>query len=73
MPSDETLLKEISHLLDADPGINATHIIVTVDDGVVTLAGEVHSQEARWMANAAIKHLSGIKEIIDTLLVTSFT
>ena len=73
MLSDETLLKEVSHLLNADSGINTSHITVTVNDRVVTLAGEVHSYTAKWMAKKTIEHIRGIKDIIDNLEVTSFT
>lgn len=72
MPNDETLHKEVSHLLRSDPGLNATHIVVAVHEGTVILSGEVHSYTAKWMAKEAVKHVHGIKEIKDNLQVCPF-
>ncbi|MBY0292597.1 MAG: BON domain-containing protein [Alphaproteobacteria bacterium] len=69
MRPDEDLLKEITQILEFDPGIDATNIFVEVEEGIVTLSGSVHSDAAKWMAKEAVKHISGIRSIIVELEV----
>lgn len=64
MKTDSEIEKEIMHILEHDPAIDATHVSVEVKDGVVKLAGFVHSSAAKWMAKEAIKHIHGIQNII---------
>ncbi|MBL8677084.1 MAG: BON domain-containing protein [Alphaproteobacteria bacterium] len=70
MSTDKELSKEIASLLKSDPGLDATHITVTVKNGVVTLSGTVRTFTAKWMAKEAIKHISGIKHIKEELGVS---
>ena len=67
MLTDKELLQEITNLLKSDPGLDATHITVTVKNGIVTLSGTVRTSTAKWMAKEAIKHISGIKHINEEL------
>jgi osmotically-inducible protein OsmY len=73
MRPDEELLKEITQILEFDPGIDATNICVEVEEGIVTLSGTVHSDVAKWMAKEAVKHISGIRSIIVELEIRAPT
>jgi osmotically-inducible protein OsmY len=70
MRTDEELLKEITHILNSHPGLDATNICVGVEGGIVTLSGTVHSSIAKWMVKEAVKHISGIKSINEKLEIS---
>ena len=69
MRSDTEIIKDVKYILGNDPGIDATHIFVDVRDGVVKLTGTVHSSAAKWMAKEAVKHVMGVREIVEELQV----
>lgn len=71
MRTDESLLKEISHILHAHPGLDATNVCIAVKEGTVTLSGTIHSSTAKWMVKEAIKHISGVKGINEKLEIKS--
>lgn len=47
--------------------INATRIVVEVDEGVVRLAGYVKSYAEKWNAEAAAKRVPGVNSLVVTL------
>jgi osmotically-inducible protein OsmY len=67
MRSDENILNEICYILHSHPGLDASHIFITVKEGGVTLSGTVHSPTAKWMAKECIKHISDVKFIRNDL------
>lgn len=69
MRSDSEIIKDVKHILKNDPGLDATHIFVDVKNGIVKLTGSVHSSAAKWMAKEAVKHVSGVNEIVEELQV----
>ncbi|OJW50247.1 MAG: hypothetical protein BGO67_02660 [Alphaproteobacteria bacterium 41-28] len=69
MRTDAEIIKNVKYILENDPGLDATHILVDVKNGIVTLTGTVHSSTAKWMAKEAVKHVSGVREIIEELQI----
>ena len=68
-PSDEEIAEEVvrnlrSHLLTTALGIR-----VTVRDGVVTLEGEVQWQHQKLNAAAVIRHLPGVRDVVNLIEV----
>src|SRR6516165_1290970 len=57
---DKLVRDDVLEELDFDPSIDATNIGVAVDEGVVTLRGEVNWQYQKKAAEDAIRKLFGI-------------
>jgi len=64
-----TLKNEILHALDQDPKIDASHIGIIVDNGIVTLTGRVHSLTDSEYAVNVTKKVSGVKAIAQEIQV----
>ena len=63
MKTDAQLKKDITDELDWEPSVNATHIGVSVDRGVVTLTGHVESFGEKWGAERAAKRVNGVRAV----------
>ncbi|MEO7642623.1 MAG: BON domain-containing protein [Ramlibacter sp.] len=61
MKSDSQLKTDVSEELKWEPSVNATHIGVEVEGGIVTLAGHVDSYAEKWNAEKAAQRVSGVK------------
>jgi osmotically-inducible protein OsmY len=68
--SDQDLHATVSDELLYTPSIDA-NLAVTVDDGVVTLAGDVGSLAERLAAKKAAERVWGVKLVVDKILVRS--
>jgi len=55
--------------LAGDRDVRGTQIQVEVEDGVVTLRGEVHNEKARKRAAKLAKKVKGVKKVINELTV----
>ncbi len=64
-----TLKNEILYALDQDPEIDASHIGIIVDDGIVTLTGRVHSLTDSVHAMNVTKKVSGVKAVAQEIQV----
>ncbi len=64
MKSDATLQKEIIAELSWEPTINAERIGVEVQDGIVTLAGQVDNFAEKWHAESATRRVTGVKALV---------
>ena len=74
MKTDIQLQQDVIAELKWDPKINAAHIGVQAQDGVVTLSGHVDSYAEKWNAEDAAKRVSGVKVLaidIDVILPNS--
>ncbi len=60
MKSDVQLRNDVLDELNADPSIDAARIAVTVEDGIVTLGGEVTSYPQKRAAERAVKRVAGV-------------
>ena len=63
--TDEQIREEILVEIQKEPEINApTTIGITVNDGIVTLSGEVGSYLQKIKAESAAKYVYGVKGIV---------
>ena len=61
--TDTSLRQDIIDELDFEPSVNAAHIGVAVDNGVVTLSGHVCSYAEKYAAEQAVKRVKGVRAI----------
>jgi osmotically-inducible protein OsmY len=57
--------------LDWIQGLNSAHIGVAVNDGAVTLSGEVESYPEKRLAERAVLHVRGVSAVADEITVRS--
>lgn len=67
--SDIVLRQDIMDELEFEPSINAAHIGVVVDKGVVTLSGYVDSYAEKLAAEKAVKRVKGVLAIAEEVEV----
>ncbi|OHX11221.1 BON domain-containing protein [Chromobacterium sphagni] len=63
MKTDIQLQQDVIAELSWDPSINATHVGVSVSDGVVMLSGHVSSYVEKWSAERAALRVAGVKAL----------
>ncbi|GAA0532822.1 hypothetical protein GCM10009415_12880 [Chitinophaga japonensis] len=63
-PNDSKLQQAVNEKLSATPGVTAT-----VQDGVVTLSGEVMDETAKQTAEDAAKNVKGVKSVNNNITV----
>lgn len=68
-PNDERIKKDVVDEFYWDDRIDASNINVTVNDGIVTLTGEVPSYSTLSLAKSAAWGISGVLNVIDELTV----
>lgn len=69
--TDKQLLEDVQAELSSDPSIDEHRILVSVKDGIVTLAGQTRSFLEKWSAEKLVKKVAGVRAIaneIDVLL-----
>jgi osmotically-inducible protein OsmY len=66
---DKTLRQNILDELEFEPSIDAAHIGLAVDNGVVTLTGHVSSYEEKLAAERAVRRVKGVKAIAQEIQV----
>ncbi|HEV2301483.1 MAG TPA: BON domain-containing protein [Stellaceae bacterium] len=69
MTSDLQLRQDVLDELEFEPSINAAHIGVSADHGVVTLDGFVESYAQKAAAERAARRVRGVKAIADEIEV----
>lgn len=69
MKSNEQLQQDIEDALKWEPLLHAAEIGVTVKNGVVTLTGTVDNYLKKNEAEAAAKHVSGVKAVVEHINV----
>jgi osmotically-inducible protein OsmY len=67
--SDIQLKQDIETELGWDPKINSAQIGVSVDQGAVTLLGEVDNYPQKWAAEDATKRVAGVRTVAQDLTV----
>jgi osmotically-inducible protein OsmY len=67
--SDKELQTNVTNELLFNPSIDAAHLGVLVNDGVVTLSGDVGSLPERHAAKRSALRVSGIKAVADNMMV----
>jgi osmotically-inducible protein OsmY len=74
--SDQELRKDVVEELEWEPSVDARKIGVAVEDGIVTLTGEVPSFAEKWNAERAAERVEGVRGIvnkIDVKIVGEYT
>ena len=61
MKTDSELQRDVLDELKWEPSINAAHIGVSVNDGIVTLSGHVTSYWEKYVAERAAKRVYGVR------------
>jgi osmotically-inducible protein OsmY len=69
MDSSMELQRRVLDELDWEPSVNAAHVGVTVNDGVVTLTGMVSCYPERMAAEQAAKRVIGVRAVANDLEV----
>lgn len=61
--SDRFIRQDVMDELEFEPSVNATHIGVAVENGVVTLSGHVGSYFEKLAAEKAVRRVKGVRAI----------
>ena len=69
MATDNDIKRNVEAQLRWDPDIDATDIAVSVNDGVVTLTGFVHSYSQRYEAEREAKSVRGVRGVANDIEV----
>jgi osmotically-inducible protein OsmY len=67
--TDTELQRDVMTELRWEPTIHAAEIGVSVEDGVVTLTGNVDSYSMKWAAERAVRRVSGVKVVAQEINV----
>ena len=70
MKTDASIRRDVELELQWEPDVEAKKIAVIVDNGVVTLTGEVPHYWGRWTAENAAKRVKGVRAIANELKVS---
>ena len=63
MKTDAQLKKDVTAELDWDPSINASHVGVAADNGVITLTGHLSTFAEKYAIERAVQRVEGVKAI----------
>lgn len=66
---DTELQRLVLEELDWDPKVDASEVGVTVEEGIVTLSGDVGSYAERYACLEAAKRVRGVKAVVEDLRV----
>lgn len=67
--TDYSVRQDLIDALDYEPGLDARHIAVSVDDGTVTLSGFVRTYVEKCRAEEVVKRVKGVRAIAELLEV----
>jgi osmotically-inducible protein OsmY len=69
MKTDRQLQADVLKELEWEPSVNAAHVGVAVEDGVVTLTGYIDSYAEKRAAETAVKRVLGVRGVAEKLEV----
>ena len=69
--SPESLAQDVRAALILDPLVDAARVGIAVEDGVITLTGDVESLREAVAAERAVKRVDGVRSIANALHVKS--
>ena len=69
MPSDSDLRRDVEKELEWEPSVDERRIGVSVEDGIVTLTGEVSSFVEKWRAERAVERVAGVRGVANEIEV----
>ena len=67
MKSNEDLQRDVQDAIKYEPLLQAAEIGVIVEDGVVTLSGNVDSYAKKAEAEFAAKNVAGVKAVVEKI------
>jgi osmotically-inducible protein OsmY len=67
MRTDSELQRYVLDELKWEPSVDAAHIGVSVNDGIVTLSGRVSSYAEKYAAERATKRVYGVKAVVNEI------
>jgi osmotically-inducible protein OsmY len=67
--SNERIKEEVCEVLTRHGQVDASHINIRVENGEVTLEGTVETRREKRLAEEAVEHLSGVKDVHNQLRV----
>ena len=67
--NDEIIAEEVKLAIDRNPYVNADDIIVRVNEGMVTLDGQVQSYMAANAAHDSAMYTTGVRGVIDNIQI----
>ena len=67
MRTDSELQRYVLDELKWEPSVDAAHIGVSVNDGIVTLSGRVSSYAEKYAAERAAKRVYGVKAVVNEI------
>ena len=68
--ADDRINEEVCLLLTEAPDIDAGHIEVTVNDGILTLSGTVPEYEDKRLIEELVRQMPGVREVHNQLRLT---
>ncbi len=70
MTTPTSLLKtNIQDALEFEPGLKSHNIMISVENGIVTLTGSVENYYEKFLAEKTVKNIQGVKGVIEELQV----
>lgn len=63
MKTDAQLKKDVESELEWDPSVNAAHVGVAVDKGVVTLTGHLENYGEKFLVERAVQRVQGVNAL----------
>lgn len=69
MKTDRQLQDDVLKELEWDPSVDAAHIGVAVEDGIVTLSGHIDSYAEKRAAETAVKRVAGVRGVAEDVEV----
>ncbi len=69
MINDEELKDLVNERLEYDPTVSSEYIDVEVEDGIVSLSGEVESRDDRKWIEVLIRQIPEVKDVVNQLTV----
>jgi osmotically-inducible protein OsmY len=66
-PSDNDVQESVQKTLSANPGLSPVN--ASVDKGIVTLTGEVESNELKNLAESSLTGIKGVKSVVNSVTV----
>jgi osmotically-inducible protein OsmY len=67
MGSDSDLQQKVMQELEWEPSVDATHIVVAVKNGIVTLSGYVEQYADKPHAERAVERMEGVRALINEI------
>ncbi len=66
-PNDSTLARSAVQVIESDPSLSGDGVVVVVEDGWVTLEGEVDRAEQKESIGKRIEEIGGVKGVINLI------